>query len=58
VTQTATVFPDGAAVRGLPDDRPDLKAIEDLLRTPLSIRYVEREDSEMPEPPVEDCPGV
>jgi hypothetical protein len=58
VTQTATVFPDGVAIRGLPDERPDLEAIEDLLRTPLTIRYVELEDGPMPVPPVEDCPGA
>jgi hypothetical protein len=56
VTQTATVLPDGTAERGIPDGRADLEALEDRLRTPLSIRYVDLDIASMPAPPTEDCP--
>jgi hypothetical protein len=38
-TETATVWPDGRADRGLPPDRPDLRALEERLREPLAIRF-------------------
>jgi hypothetical protein len=39
VTATATVAPDGKSKKGIPKDRPDLKALEDLLKTPYEIDY-------------------
>lgn len=57
VTQTATVFPDGSAIRGIPDGRPDLDAIEDRLRAPLRIRYVDLGIDAAPAPPAHDCPA-
>jgi len=38
-TETATVWPDGRADRGLPKDRPDLVALEARLKEPLAIRF-------------------
>lgn len=38
-TETATVWPDGRADRGLPAGRPDLRSLEDRLRQPLAIRF-------------------
>jgi hypothetical protein len=40
VTQEATVHPDGKGEKGLPPNRPDLKAIEARLRQPFEIEYV------------------
>ena len=39
ITQTATVHPDGRVDKGLPPDRPDLVAIEKLLKQPLAVDY-------------------
>lgn len=39
VKQTATVYPNGRVEKGLPPNRPDLVAIEKLLRKPLEIEY-------------------
>ena len=38
-TETATVWPDGHADRGLPPGRPDLLAVEKRLLEPLAIRF-------------------
>jgi hypothetical protein len=38
-TETVTVWPDGHADRGLPPGRPDLRALEQRLLEPLSIRF-------------------
>ncbi len=38
-TETATVWPDGQADRGLPPGRPDLVAVEARLQEPLAIRF-------------------
>jgi hypothetical protein len=38
-TETATVWPDGRADRGLPAGRPDLRALDKRLREPLAIRF-------------------
>lgn len=38
-TETMTVWPDGHADRGVPVDRPDLRAVEARLREPLAIRF-------------------
>ena len=38
-TETATVWPDGRADRGLPPGRPDLRSLEERLRQPLAIRF-------------------
>ena len=38
-TETATVWPDGHADRGLPPGRPDLVAVEKRLLEPLAIRF-------------------
>lgn len=58
ITQTATVFPDGVAQRGILRNRPDLEAIEDELRTPLRIRYVELDMQDTAEEPTDDCPSL
>jgi hypothetical protein len=39
-TATATIWPDGHARKGIPEDRPDLKEIEERLTEPLEIRFV------------------
>lgn len=39
VTETVTVFPDGQAVKGLPEDRPDLLAVEERLKEELDFEY-------------------
>jgi len=39
-TATVTIQPDGTATRGLPEGRPDLRALEARLRKPLEIEYV------------------
>ena len=38
-TETITVWPDGHADRGVPPDRPDLRALEERLQQPLAIRF-------------------
>jgi hypothetical protein len=38
-TETATVWSDGHADRGIPPGRPDLLALEERLRQPLAIRF-------------------
>jgi hypothetical protein len=38
-TATATVWPDGHAEQGVPDDRPDLRALEARLEERLEIRF-------------------
>ena len=40
VTATATVFPDGRSQKDVPEDRPDLLALERQLRRDLDIEYV------------------
>jgi hypothetical protein len=40
ITETVTVRPDGSSEKGLPDDRPDLLAIEERLKRPLDIKYL------------------
>ena len=39
VTTTATIAPDGKSKKDVPKDRPDLKALEELLKTPFEIDY-------------------
>ncbi len=39
VTNTATVYPDGRSEKGVPHDRPDLRALEERLRAPLELDY-------------------
>ena len=39
VTATATIAPDGKSKKNVPEDRPDLKALEELLKTPFEIDY-------------------
>ena len=39
VTTTATIAPDGQSEKDVPDDRPDLQALEKLLQTPFKIDY-------------------
>lgn len=39
VTTTATIAPDGQSEKDVPDDRPDLQALEKLLQTPFEISY-------------------
>jgi hypothetical protein len=39
-TVTATIWPDGHAKKGIPEGRPDLRAIERRLEEPLEIRFV------------------
>ena len=39
-TTTATIFPDGRGMKGLPDGRADLRVIEDRLKTPIEVEYV------------------
>ena len=52
VWATVVVTPDGIATKGVPDDRPDLKAIEVRLKSDLEIDYVpyvwETEDGSCP----------
>jgi hypothetical protein len=38
-TETATVWPDGHAERGVPAHRPDLAVLEERLKEPLAIRF-------------------
>jgi hypothetical protein len=40
VTVTATIDPSGRAVKGLPPDRPDLRALEARLKQPLKLVFV------------------
>jgi hypothetical protein len=40
VSATVTVQPDGKATKGIPEDRPDLEAIEERLKSSLDIEYV------------------
>jgi hypothetical protein len=40
VSATVLVRPDGKATKGVPDDRPDLEAIEERLKRDLEIDYV------------------
>ena len=37
---TATIYPDGRGIKGIPEDRPDLKEIEARLKAPLKIEYL------------------
>jgi len=37
---TVTIWPDGRADKGVPEDRPDLRALEARLEEPLGIRFV------------------
>lgn len=39
VTSTVTVWPDGRTEKDLPDERPDLAAVEARLKQPLALRY-------------------
>jgi hypothetical protein len=39
VDSTVTVYPDGRSEKGLPDGRPDLRALEARLKRPLKIDY-------------------
>jgi len=39
-TAAVTIQPDGTAERGVPEGRPDLAALEALLREPLGIEYL------------------
>ncbi len=39
-TATVTIQPDGTAEAGVPEDRPDLLALERRLRAPIEIEYV------------------
>lgn len=52
VSATVLVQPDGIATKGVPDDRPDLEAIEQRLKRDLEIDYVpyawETEDGTCP----------
>jgi len=52
VSATVVVTPDGKAKKGVPDDRPDLEAIEERLKRDLEIDYVpyawETEDGTCP----------
>jgi hypothetical protein len=43
ISVTATIEPDGRAGKGLPPDRPDLREIEERLKSPLKIEYVDYE---------------
>ncbi len=40
VNATVTVQPNGVTKKGLPKDRPELKAFETLLKRPLKIKYL------------------
>ena len=40
VTTTATIYPDGRGMKGLPDGREDLRRIEDRLKVPIEVEYV------------------
>jgi len=40
ITVTASIGPDGTAMKGLPPNRPDLEEIEERLNMPLKIDYV------------------
>ncbi len=51
VTQTVTIYPDGAVLKGLPDGRADLEALERRLSEPLRIEYVPFELSPIPPAP-------
>ena len=52
VSATVVVTPDGKATKGVPDDRPDLEAIVERLKSDLEIEYVpyswETEDGTCP----------
>lgn len=39
VTSTVTVKPDGQTEKGIPPDRPDLKALEEKLKQEIEITY-------------------
>ena len=39
ITTTAIIAPDGKSKKNVPDDRPDLKALEELLKTPFEMDY-------------------
>lgn len=39
VEETVTVQPDGVSRQGIPEDRPDVQALEARLKRPLKIRY-------------------
>lgn len=40
VTSTLTIYPDGYTEKDIPSDRPDLLAIETLLKQPIRIKYM------------------
>jgi hypothetical protein len=40
VDSTVTVYPDGRSEKGLPDGRPDLRALEAHLKRPLKLDYL------------------
>ena len=49
VTETVTTFPDGRVVPGLPENRPDLEALEGrLIGLEFKVIYAPRDDSPMP----------
>ena len=41
VTTTVTIHPDGSIEKGVPEGRPDLLELEEMLKQPLAIDYVE-----------------
>ncbi|MFQ5700139.1 MAG: hypothetical protein ACE5IL_17895, partial [Myxococcota bacterium] len=43
---TATIYPDGRSIKGIPEDRPDLREIETRLKVPLKIEYLPYECGE------------
>jgi hypothetical protein len=46
VSSTATIAPDGKSKKDVPEDRPDLKALEDMLKLEFEIKYKKFEWSE------------
>lgn len=49
VTQTVTIFPDGKIFTGVPENRPDLSALEArLIELDLQLVYTPRDQSPMP----------
>lgn len=54
VSTTVTVEPDGAAVKGIPDERPDLRVLEEKLERTLEIEYVPYDWEELSG----DCPLI
>lgn len=54
LSTTVTIEPDGRGTKGIPPDRPDLVALEEMLKSPLKIEYVPYSWETVSE----DCPEI